>query len=850
MIGLWKKTGKRIKNRLGMSMVEMLAVVAIIGVLAAVAFIGVQYYQRSLGQLERDGIAKQIFIAAQNHLTASKNNGFFNIKSESGKPDPYGTVDTSDIYYVTNSSLSVGGKNEQLKKYLLPNFSITEPGGNYIIRYQKSTATVLDVFYCSTNGSPDVFNYPLAESDYSNVMALRDTGGNSNKNARRNWNGHILGWYGGVEAEQLETITLQQPTILVRNEEILSVEVTDNTDPSKVSSGDYTLKLIITGESSGDEVFATFALHSPTNPSTDGRVTKGSDGKSYTVVLDDITEANKHFQYIKPDDTSKAFSPGENLKIQAVAYSTSKLSNVAYSGEATTNSLFADIEKNDSGVYTKAKIGNIRHLENLDPGISDYKVLSGKINITNAEQTSDMSWANFQETIWKRKNPTVTNATMVQYQTVGTYKGGYYISGITTGEQFFWPINPMPGLSYDGKLHSISDVHVSVPSAVALDAGLFGSTSSITEIKNLELINFDITAATGTNGAQKHAGALAGALTGTKIENVLARETRPDATPATTISIGITASNGSAGGLVGNMTSGSVSLSAAALTVNGGSGTAGGLIGSATGTTIFGSYSGGHTDLGEYYEHKDDGSRKVDTNTKEFVPIYNVTGATCGGLVGKADGGTITGSYSTCSVSGTSVAGGFVGTATVPQIIQCYCTGLVGGSKTATVFAFLGSGSVGDKSKDNQFFEIINEIVEKDSNGKTKGISYMAPSAGSTITVTAFDQSAETYDQFFGSKINQADSKAYDKELVNYYAGKYTLMPIARLANGLSNSSTSGGESGNTGGEGGSTGGESGNTGGTSTGGTAAVPDTAFVKVHYGDWPAPEIFVFNSANNS
>ncbi|MCR5136627.1 MAG: type II secretion system GspH family protein [Oscillospiraceae bacterium] len=833
MIGLWKKTGKRIKNRLGMSMVEMLAVVAIIGILAAVAFIGVQYYQRSLGQLERDGIAKQIFIAAQNHLTASKNSGFFNIKSESGKPDPYGTVDTSDIYYVTNSSLSKGGKNEQLKRFLLPDYSVTEPGGNYIIRYQKSTATVLDVFYCSTNGSPDAFNYPLAEGDYSTVMTLRDTGGSNNKNARRNWNGHILGWYGGVETEQLETITLQQPTILVRNEEILSVEVTDNTDSSKISSGDYTLKLIVTGESS--EVYATFTLHSPTASSTDGRITKSSDGKSYTVVLDDITKQDKHFHYIKSDDNI-AFSSGENLKIQAVAYSTSKLSNVAYSGEATTNSLFADIEKNDSGVYTKAKIGNIRHLENLDPDISNYTVLSGKINITNAEQTSDMSWANFQETIWKRNNPNATG-TAAQYQKVGTYKDGYLINKIT-GEQYFWPINPMSGLSYDGKLHSISDVHVSVPSEVALDAGLFGSTSSITEIKNLELIDFDITAAEGANSTQKHAGALAGSLTGTKIENVLARETRPDATTATTISIGITASNGSAGGLVGNMTAGSVSLSAAALTVNGGSGTAGGLIGTATGTNIFGSYSGGHTDLGEYYEHENDGSRKVDTTTKEFVPIYNVTGATCGGLVGKADGGTITGSYSTCSVSGTSVAGGFVGTATTPQIIQCYCTGLVGGSTRATVFAFLASGSVGDKSRDNQFFEIINEIVEKDSNGKSKGISYMAPSAGTTITVTAFDQSADTYDQFFGNKINQADSKAYDKELVNYYAGKYTLKPIARLVNGLSNSSTSGGENGNNGGE-------SGNTGGTSTGGTAAIPDTAFVKVHYGDWPAPEIFVFN-----
>ena len=59
-----------------MTMAEMLIVVAIIAVLGGVAFIAVNNHQRTLGQLERDGIAKEIFVAAQNHLTMAAHEGY------------------------------------------------------------------------------------------------------------------------------------------------------------------------------------------------------------------------------------------------------------------------------------------------------------------------------------------------------------------------------------------------------------------------------------------------------------------------------------------------------------------------------------------------------------------------------------------------------------------------------------------------------------------------------------------------------------------------------------------------------------------------------------------------------
>ena len=81
MIGRYfKKMDKayiKTRSSRGMTMAEMLVTVAIIGILMGVGFIAVVNYQRSLAQLERDGVAKEIFIAAQNHLTMARGEGYY-----------------------------------------------------------------------------------------------------------------------------------------------------------------------------------------------------------------------------------------------------------------------------------------------------------------------------------------------------------------------------------------------------------------------------------------------------------------------------------------------------------------------------------------------------------------------------------------------------------------------------------------------------------------------------------------------------------------------------------------------------------------------------------------------------
>ena len=123
----------RTKRNKGFTLAETLIVVAIITILSGVSFIAVQNHMRSLAQLERDGIAKEIFVAAQNHLTMAEHEGYLGL-------DNYGALENEDAgtYYFVGSGSAFDGSS--LLKVMLPFGAVDETvrlGGSYIIRYQR-----------------------------------------------------------------------------------------------------------------------------------------------------------------------------------------------------------------------------------------------------------------------------------------------------------------------------------------------------------------------------------------------------------------------------------------------------------------------------------------------------------------------------------------------------------------------------------------------------------------------------------------------------------------------------------------------------------------------------------------
>ena len=182
---------KRISGRKGFTLAELLVVVAIILILAGFGFVAVNRYQKRLKRVEMDNVAREIFVAAQNHLTASRAAGFWDgyvaqmEKNASSGSTDFGSAlgkplredgagqDTSDNetgakennqakrahdVYTANqdnrnakpSSETSGASSDNVLKILLPYAAVDETlltDGKYYVRYDAATASVLDVYY-------------------------------------------------------------------------------------------------------------------------------------------------------------------------------------------------------------------------------------------------------------------------------------------------------------------------------------------------------------------------------------------------------------------------------------------------------------------------------------------------------------------------------------------------------------------------------------------------------------------------------------------------------------------------------------------------------------------------------
>ena len=807
---MWRK-----RNNKGFTLVEIMMAVAIIAILAAVSFVGVVGYLRSMAQLERDAIAKEIFISAQNHLTMAEGQGYLG-KSETlyGTEEPVkkagatGEEETSGsgiYYYVVNDGVVKGDADafsNGVLGLMLPFGAIEETarmGSGYIIRYQAHPAAVLDVFYSPSRGHR-YMHTPFTTADESTMVAnLR---GADNKSARRNYSeeNSVIGWYGGGEGLK-HGEELKAPEIKVINAERLTVEVTDP------NPGGTPLQLIITGVTSGAQkaIDIKDTTHEPRSV--------GGAGK-YVITLDDITKAGMRFRFLGSDNDFN-FQAGENITIQAVSYRNDVLTNVAYSSKQTTNSLFADLKMEsttstdaEGNVTTsidssKAIITNIRHLENLSEDISSVDIPVLKVNA--AEQSSDLSWETFKTKI---KGTSVTDFSIYfdddddteTAETVGYYK----------------PVEVLYPLAYDGMGHRISDVQVNHTG----NKGVFGTygkdgaaSGSVYSIQNLAIIDFKTNYKTESDSVNEmNAGALAGSVINTNVTNVIAYSSKPEAVGADNV---ITA-RGSAGGLIGSMTGGTITASAAALNVKTEAGAAGGLVGTVSGNaSIIGCYAAGHTKDAAYYDSTVSTDPETGSTTATKTEIYNIQGTTiAGGLVGSAGGANISYSYSTCSTSCGSggITGGLIGSGS-GSITNCYATGLV---KGASAGAFAGAYTpVAEKTcTGNYYYEIINEREVSGENGIT-GFGYLSAVSGeaSTRGITALDETVETYNSFCSGT---ADAYPYDTTLIDYYQKKYNLKTVLDLGYSVPADKP-------------------------------AYIEKYFIQDHHGDWPAPEIFVINAS---
>ncbi|MBQ6493126.1 MAG: type II secretion system protein [Erysipelotrichaceae bacterium] len=711
------------KNRQGFSLAELMVVVAIIGILAGVGFVAVIRYMRILKQMQYDAVAKEIFIAAQNHLSMAYNEGYLETEKTG-----FGTADSNEsgaYYFVVQRDID--SQSDTLLDLMLPFGSIesgAREGGSYIVRYHPESGQILDVFY--SDMGDEKYGFTFNGSDlYKNpngLMSLRDE---DSKPIRRNYpdedKERVIGYYGSLSAGTILTgAEIPVPYIRVDNAEELLVNVRiEGADLETSEKASLQLKLVIVGEVSGAEGYVSLKKNN------------GVFKDTYSYCLDSITQKEMHFSDILELFTykdTKKFIPGENLTVYVEAFDNSRLTNITRTAKIKTNSLFGDAStvNNNNETENIADISNIRHLENLHDDISSLDLDATKLE--RAEQSNDLDWDIFLDKTNKSNTIVYKNDA-----TGATLKGCYC------------PVD-LP-VDYNGENYQISNINVNYSGP----AGLFGKVAKKPddtkkrEIKNLMLVDFTIIGS--------DAGALVGQISDSSVENVIVIDSGlyrgSDGKYKYTEYVSGT---DSVGGLIGYCSNTKVDFSAAAVIVKNGQ-YSGGLIGSAVGNSeISNSYAAGHTIDGKFND----------------API-NVTGTDeVGGLIGHSQGATISNSYATCSVSG-AIAGGLIGSYSGSAISNSYAAAYVSyANKEENHGAFIGNDS-SPSVHSNCYYLIAPNDTELPAIGNKN----------SSTVIKAIDKSTTSYRNFI--KLTTA-AAPYDGTLKRNFNGQYLYQSIKELS--------------------------------------------------------------------
>ncbi len=597
------KFAKRRKGK-GFTLAEVLIVVAIVAVLLAVAIPNVISYYRSLKLTELDDSARTIFLAAQNRLTALKNEGrdLTKLSTTPVTVNLSGGSQIKDRLCAVTAPISpapAGGGVDNLA-VLVPGGSV-EPqlhDNHYVVEIDPKTGAVYAVWYWEEYD----FTY---EETYSAADVTREA---------RLKAGRMVGYYGGSTIERAAIGQTPFPVVNVTNAEEL---VLDITVPEQSLGASASVKAKVTISANG----VTVPIISDVALKHDGYTFTGS------IALDTLREATEFaangtlsFDFgnmgkpFKEWVNTYSITPGMDfdIEVEVCADDDGYLPQYVYC--TGVNSLFESVAEDPAnpGNYT-AQIAYGRHLQNLNKSTSGVDD-----SVTAAEQTRHIDF---------------------DFSATATGMDKVYSWQDTYGDTPFTPINNDKLMSYDGKELVISNLYVNHTDTFA---GLFGHLQ--TSGSTFEYIRLENPNVTGTS----YVGALVGKVDHGSIKHCgayVSDRTHYETTCTVT-------GGGKVGGLIGSFESdGEISDCFAAVRVKGEQDCVGGLIGDLAlsvghiETKITNCYSGGHTDGGQYVS-------------------ANVTGRGdgVGGLIGAVHGDTsytctltLSGvNYSTCSVGVTT----------------------------------------------------------------------------------------------------------------------------------------------------------------------------------------------------
>ena len=493
---------RRKNSENGFTLAEVLATVAIILILAGVTFVSVVQYQKNLRLMEMDGTAKEIFVAAQNHLSLAKASGDLDrlatastgtgTATDAAYGTKLGTVPSyagdanGQYYYVIHNAAQGAGSETYIPAegtsvydLMLPFGALdgtVQQGGNYAIVYERKSASVVAVLY-SGAGNASFGNASTIQLDGDDVQNIEAKKLYSDSSARKAYEKSgttvVVGCYTGKAGSNanLDVKTLEAPKLVVKNEAKLHAIVSGN------YTKDEQITLYIKGVQSG-------ALASRVEDCKDG-------DNSFDITIDDITgDGSMRFtnlcgtsagkQRFTHDGSTPQFTVGENIEVYATVSATDALATPKNSTTYTVSSLFGDRNSDtDTSGNTSVYIMNLRHLENLGENISGFQGALHNANGSGGNITAE-----------QRKD--LTMFTDVDFSSLN----GNNIYNMSV-EKTYAAANTNYTLTYKGNGNTIHSLQIGAQNQAA--AGIFGETTNALTVQNLTLEDNSASGASSTS---------------------------------------------------------------------------------------------------------------------------------------------------------------------------------------------------------------------------------------------------------------------------------------------------------------------------------------------------------------
>ncbi len=390
---------KQNRDRLtkGYTMAEVLMVVAIMGILAAVAFLGIFALRRNMKQTQADKNAEIIFEAAQRQmvsivafdpdstitLTSNRGNGIMEPK---GIPD----VNSDDYNMIPADPVTpeTPGTGRNSIQTLLLEGQVADDlyADGWVVEYDNTSLQVKSVFYFEDGTYSDFYN------DVNTNQTLRQN--RAKRLEYQKENKKVVGYFDGSTSSMNDNKVKVYGVAKIENGEELKAKVAVCATGSEAKDKEYLLTITTTGVNSGakavQQIKLTNLMMDPWTKMRTSSVTIVLDSlknnmqfkDTYGSIADDgigfLTDSTNGFitingfgQILNTDGTitDRNFIPGEDVEISVSAETTDHAFTDSMSEvKVTTNSLYYS-KSNDHGTYT-ADVKCGRHLQNLDVATS------------------------------------------------------------------------------------------------------------------------------------------------------------------------------------------------------------------------------------------------------------------------------------------------------------------------------------------------------------------------------------------------------------------------------------------------------------------------------------------------